>query len=176
MYTSCVRERYLFKKKRRRVSTMNFMNEILFFLRISGNLYLNSELSLHAYKFNSPNWGYLNSKKLELKKKCSIKSSSKRIYMYRMELKMMYERKRFPRRENYRTLFLRSIENFDPRTARLAADLIKSRNPRKRSTVPRQRTGDDRDHLLPASRRINSFMVDARFARPVQTALCRSIN
>lgn len=40
--------------------------------------------------------------------------------MYRMELKMMYERKRFPRRENYRTLFLRSIENFDPRTARLA--------------------------------------------------------
>lgn len=118
MYTSCVRERYLFKKKRRRVSTMNFMNEILFFLRISGNLYLNSELSLHAYKFNSPNWGYLNSKKLELKKKCSIKSSSKRIYIYRMELKMMYERKRFPRRENYRTLFLRSIENFDPRTAR----------------------------------------------------------
>lgn len=116
-----LREGALFiQKKRRRVSTMNFMNEIFFFLRISGNLYLNSELSLHAYTFNSPNWGYLNSKKLELKKKCSIKSSSKRIYMYRMELKMMYERKRFPRRENYRTLFLRSIENFDPRTARLA--------------------------------------------------------
>lgn len=69
MYTSCVRERYLFKRNvdafQQWISWMKFF----FFLRISGNLYLNSELSLHAYTFNSPNWGYLNSKKLELKKK-----------------------------------------------------------------------------------------------------------